>query len=61
MKWKYNDGGRRKYFKSGAQDCVCRSIAIATGRDYMEIYRLINETFSSPFGGVYFLSTESDL
>ena len=44
MKWKYNDGGRRKYFKGGAQDCVCRSIAIATGRDYMEIYRLINET-----------------
>ena len=40
----YNDGGREKAgFKGSANDCVCRSIAIATGIPYMEVYGLIND------------------
>ena len=42
--FKYNDGGReRAGFKGSADDCVCRSIAIATGKPYREIYDLINK------------------
>lgn len=47
MKWEYNDGGRSKYFKGKAGDCACRAIAIATERDYKEIYDLINEKAKS--------------
>ena len=43
MKFNYDDGGRSKYFKGETRDCVCRAICIATGRDYKEIYDLINE------------------
>lgn len=39
MEFVYNDGGRSKYFKGqNAGDCVVRAIAIATGKDYKEIY-----------------------
>lgn len=38
-----SDGGRSKYFKGETDDCVCRAICNATGKDYMEIYNLINE------------------
>jgi hypothetical protein len=60
-----NDGGRSKYFKGTAGDCVTRSIAIATGKDYLEVYNEINELAkdersskrrkgkSSARGGVY--------
>lgn len=34
----YNDGGRSKYFKGRVGDCVTRAIAIASGRDYKEVY-----------------------
>ncbi|NCU31646.1 MAG: hypothetical protein EOM23_01625 [Candidatus Moranbacteria bacterium] len=37
------DGGRSKYFKGQAGDCVVRAIANATGKDYLEIYNAINE------------------
>ncbi len=47
MKFKYNDGGRSKYFTNKEDDSVCRSIAIATGRDYREIYNLINKYIES--------------
>lgn len=43
MKWVYDDGGRARYYKGTAQDCVCRAISIATGRDYKEVYKLINK------------------
>lgn len=43
MRYVYDDGGRSNYFKGDADDCVCRAVAIATGRDYKEIYDLINE------------------
>lgn len=34
-------------------DCVCRAIAIASGRDYKEIYNLLYKTMGdSPRGGV---------
>ena len=38
MQWVYDDGGRSKYFKGDAGDCVTRAVAIATGRDYKEVY-----------------------
>jgi len=34
----YSDGGRSKYFKGSAGDCVCRAICNATGKDYKEVY-----------------------
>lgn len=44
MKFNYNDGGRSKYFKAdNVGDCVTRAIAIATGRDYKEVYDTLNE------------------
>ncbi|WP_051979060.1 hypothetical protein [Edaphobacter aggregans] len=39
MNWIYDDGGRKAAgFKGSARDCVARSIAIASGRPYCEIY-----------------------
>ena len=38
MEFKYNDGGRSKYFKGKTGDCVTRAIAIATNKDYKEVY-----------------------
>lgn len=43
MELSYSDGGRSKYFKGTTGDCVCRAICNATGKDYKEIYDLINE------------------
>lgn len=43
MEYIYNDGGRSKYFKGGARDCVTRAIAIATGLDYKEVYDTIKD------------------
>lgn len=42
MEWVYDDGGRSQYFKGEAGDCVCRAVAIATGKDYKEVYDDIN-------------------
>ena len=36
--YEYNDGGRSKYYKGKAGDCVCRAIAIVTGLDYKEVF-----------------------
>ena len=53
MEWIYDDGGRSLYFKGHTRDCVCRSIAIASGMDYKEIYDLIFKTMGvSPRMGV---------
>ena len=39
MNWTYNDGGRADAgYKGTTGDCVCRSIAIATGKSYQEVY-----------------------
>ena len=39
MKYAYNDGGRRDSGRMGsAGDCVCRAIAIASGKPYAEVY-----------------------
>jgi len=41
--WTYNDGGRKKAgFNGKANDCCVRSIAIATGMPYQEVYELVN-------------------
>ena len=36
--FKYNDGGRSKYFKGDSGDCVVRSISIASDLDYKKVY-----------------------
>lgn len=41
MQYSYNDGGRSQYFKGKGGDCVARSIAIATGIDYKEVYDVL--------------------
>ena len=44
MEFIYSTGGREKYFsKTNVRDCVCRAIANATGKDYLEVYNGINE------------------
>lgn len=44
MKYTYNDGGRTAAgFKGHAGDCVARSIAIASGKPYREIYAALAE------------------
>lgn len=48
MEWVYDDGGRSRYFKAEhVGDCVCRAVAIATGRDYKEVYDDINRLAKS--------------
>lgn len=55
MKVKYDDGGRSKYFTaSRVGDCVTRAIAIATQRDYKEVYNTIAKIVGyTPRNGVY--------
>ena len=44
MKHIYNDGGRAVAgYKGTANDCVVRAIAIATGKPYTEIHKLIGD------------------
>ena len=39
MNFIYNDGGRKETgYKGKTGDCVCRAIAIVTGKPYQEIY-----------------------
>ena len=41
--YRFDDGGRAAAgFKGKASDCVCRAIAIATGKPYAEIYDELN-------------------
>lgn len=48
MNWIYNDGGREDAgYKGSTSDCVCRSIAIATGKPYQEIYDALNAEASN--------------
>ncbi len=42
--WQFDDGGRAASGRRGhAGDCVCRAIAIASGRPYAEIYARLAE------------------
>lgn len=55
LKFVYDDGGRKKYFKAAnVNDCVVRAISIALSRDYKQVYdetrKLIGYT---PRNGVY--------
>lgn len=54
MEFIWNDGGRASSgFVGSAGDCVTRSIAIATGRAYRDVYAAIGKrTAKSPRGGV---------
>lgn len=45
MKYQHNDGGRADAGRKGsARDCVCRAIAIATGKPYSEVYDALNDS-----------------
>lgn len=54
MKVVLTDGGRSKYFKaSKVGDCVTRAVAIATKRDYKEVYNEIAKVIGyTPRNGV---------
>ena len=42
MKYQYNDGGRALAgYKGRAGDCVCRAIAIVSGKPYSEVYKAL--------------------
>ena len=44
MDFVYSDGGRSKYFKAkNVRDCVVRAICNASGKDYKEVYKRINQ------------------
>jgi hypothetical protein len=44
MEFKYNDGGREAAgYKGKTGDCVARSVAIASGRPYQEVYDRLAE------------------
>ena len=53
MEYIYNDGGRSKYFKGKAEDCVCRAISIASNRDYKEVYDNLKKALGTPRNGVF--------
>lgn len=55
LKHQYNDGGRASYFKAqSVGDCVVRAAAIASGRDYKEVYNLARQiTGESPRDGMH--------
>src|SRR3989338_7479900 len=43
MEFRFNDGGRAAAgYKGRSGDCVTRSIAIVTGKPYIEVYDRIN-------------------
>ena len=43
MQFVYSTGGREKYYNAiKVGDCVTRAICNATGKDYKEVYDLIN-------------------
>ena len=53
LKVHITDGGRSKYFKGSAGDCVTRAVAIVTGRDYKEVYDEIKNLLGySPRNGI---------
>lgn len=44
MNFIYSTGGREKYFKAlNVGDCVTRAICLATGKDYLEVYKRLKE------------------
>ena len=51
MKFIYATGGRENYYAtSEVGDCVVRAICNATGRDYKEVYNLVNSYASRDRG-----------
>ena len=43
MQYVYDDGGRKAAgYRGETGDCVCRAIAIATGKPYQEVYDALN-------------------
>lgn len=50
MEWVYDDGGRSRYFKGEAGDCVVRAIAIATEQDYKKVYDDLAEMNKKRYG-----------
>lgn len=52
MKWQYDDGGRAAAgYRGSTRDCVCRAIAIATGKPYQKVYSDLNGLGAKERGG----------
>jgi len=49
--YKYNDGGRSKYFKGKAGDCAARAMAIALDIDYKQAYDELAKANAKGRGG----------
>lgn len=48
MEFQYNDGGRAEAsYKGNTGDCVVRSITIATGKPYQDVYDAIFQLMRS--------------
>jgi hypothetical protein len=48
MKFVFNDGGRAAAgYRGTTSDCVCRAVAIATGKPYQEVYDELNALAAS--------------
>ncbi len=57
-----DDGGRSNYFKGRAGDCVVRAVAIATGRDYKEVYKAAAKVIGyTPRNGIQHKDTKKVL
>jgi hypothetical protein len=53
MQFIHNDGGRAAAgYKGSAGDCCARAFAIASGRDYKEVYDIINGLAGRERGGL---------
>lgn len=54
MRFVYNDGGRKNYFRAKCVgDCATRALAISTGRDYKECYNIMKRfNHGTPRNGV---------
>jgi len=42
IKFKFNDGGKSKYFKGTSGDCAVRALSILLNKDYKDTYKLFN-------------------
>lgn len=54
LEYQYNDGGRSRYYNAkDVGDCAVRAAAIASGKDYKEVYNLFKSVEGrSPRNGV---------
>lgn len=52
LTFKYNDGGRSKYYNTINGDCVARAIAIVLDKDYKEVHQALTKYRKRPSYGI---------